>query len=179
MKPIKLFAAFILCVLVAVAILSFFMATSQKIQKSITINAPVANVFEQLVKLDHFNKWSVWNQEDSSVMHTITGIDGTVGAITIWNGDPEISGKGTMEITAIDINKKVAHTIHFISPGKNSATSVFLLKETENGIVVTWQFSLTTPRPWNIFNLFYSMEKERGKDFEDGLLLLKKITEKK
>ncbi len=156
------------------------MATSQRVEKSITINAPAAVIFEQLVKLENFNKWSVWNREDSSIQHTLTVTDGTVGATTSWKGHLEISGEGKMEITSIEKDKKVAHTINFIKPGKNKAESVLLLNETDRGITtVTWQFTMATPRPWNIFNLFYNMDKERGKDFDDGLTLLKKLIEKK
>ena len=179
MKYFKLFVAFVLSVIITVGILSFFMSTSQQVEKSVTINAPAAIVFEQLVKLENFNEWSVWNRQDSTVQHIISGIDGTVGAINTWTGHPEISGEGKMEITAIEKDKKVTHIINFIKPRKNIAKSAFVLKITEAGTVVTWQFKLATPRPWNIFNLFYSMDKKMGKDFEDGLLLLKRIIEKK
>ena len=162
MKYIKLFGAFLFFVIITVALLSFFMATSQKVEKSVTINAPAPVIFEQLVKLGNFNKWSVWNRQDSSVKHSITGTDGTVGAATSWAGDPEISGEGKIEITSVEINKKVTHIISFISPRKNKAESAFLLKETEAGTVVLWQFKFATPRPWNIFNLFYSMDKKMG-----------------
>lgn len=179
MKHLKLIGAFLLCVVITIVLLSFFMATSQKVEKSITINAPAAVIFEQVVKLESFNNWSVWNREDSSVQHTLTGVDGTVGAATSWKGHPEISGEGKMEITSIEKDKKVAHAINFIKPRKNKAISVLLLIETDRGITtVTWQFTMATPRPWNIFNLFYSMDKEMGKDFEDSLLLLKKLIEK-
>jgi hypothetical protein len=179
MKHLKLFGAFLLCVVITIVLLSFFMATSQKVERAITINAPAAVIFEQIVKLENFNKWSVWNREDSSIQHTMTGTDGTVGAATSWTGHPEISGEGKMEITSIEKDKKVTHTINFITPRKNKAESVLLLNETDRGVTaVTWQFTMATPRPWNIFNLFYSMDKTMGKGFEDGLLLLKTLIEK-
>lgn len=179
MKHLKLFGAFFLCVVITIVLFSFFMATSQKVERIITINASAAVIFEEVVKLENFNKWSVWNREDSLVQHTFTGVDGTVGAATSWKGHPEISGEGKMEITIIEKDKKVSHTINFIKPRKNKAVSVLLLNETDRSVTtVTWQFTMDTPRPWNIFNLFYSMDKEMGKDFEDGLLLLKKLIEK-
>ena len=107
MKHLKLFGAFLLCIVATIVLLSFFMATSQKVEKSITINAPAAVIFEQVVKLENFNKWSVWNREDSLVQHTMTGVDGTIGAATSWKGHPEISGEGKMEITVLEKNKKV------------------------------------------------------------------------
>jgi uncharacterized protein YndB with AHSA1/START domain len=180
MKYFKLFAAFLLSVIITIAILSFFMATSLKVEKSITINAPASAVFEQLVKLENFNAWSVWNRQDSAIKHVIIGTDGTVGAVSNWKGQPEISGEGKIEITSVEKDRKVTHTIHFLKPQKNKAESVFTLTETDRGVTkLTWQFMMATPRPWNIFNLFYSMDKERGKDFDDGLSSLKKIIEKK
>lgn len=180
MKYVKLFIAFIIAIIVTITLLSFFAATSQKIEKSITINAPASVIFEQMAKLENFNKWSVWNSEDSTIQHIVSGTDGTVGAVSNWKGHPEISGEGKMEIIAIEKDKKVAHSIHFLSPGKNKAESVLLLNQTNsNETKLTWKFSMATPRPWNIFNLFYSMDKERGKDFDDSLSLLKKLTEKK
>jgi hypothetical protein len=36
---------------------------------------------------------------------------------------------------------------------------------------------MATPRPWNIFNLLYSLDEEMGKDFDDGLSALKVLIE--
>jgi effector-binding domain-containing protein len=38
---------------------------------------------------------------------------------------------------------------------------------------------MKTPRPWNIANLFYSMDKDMGKGFDEGLALLKTNLEQK
>jgi len=66
----------------------------------------------------------------------------------------------------------------FTRPRKGKAHSSFSLVETErNNTKVTWTFNLDTPRPWNIFNLFYSLDKEMGKDFETGLATLKLLIE--
>ncbi len=179
MNYFKLFVAFLVALIITIALLSFFIATSQGVEKSITIKARASVIFEQLVKLENFNKWSVWNREDSSIQYTLTGTDRTVGAATSWKGHPEISGEGKMEITSIEKDRIITHTINFIKPRKNKAKSVLQLNETNPGeTTVTWKFSIATPRPWNIFNLFYSMDKQMGKDFEDGLLLLKTLIEK-
>ena len=176
MKYFKLILGFLVALIATLFIFSFFVATSQKVEKTITIKAPAAVIFQQLVKLENFNKWSAWNNEDSSVIHTLSGTDGTVGASTTWKGHPEISGEGKIEITAIETNRKVTQAINFISPNKNKASSEFKLNEINPGeTTVTWKFEMATPRPWNIFNLFYSMEKEKGKEFEKSLQTLNKV----
>jgi|CXWL01.1.fsa_nt_gi hypothetical protein len=178
MKYFKIFASFLFFIIIVTAALSFFLPTSQKVERSIVINTTAAGIYNQLIKLENFNKFSVWSQQDSSAIYTLTGTDGTVGATTSWKGSPEISGEGKIEITALDPNKKVVHKLHFTQPQKGNAESIFNLVETDTATTtVTWTFNMATPRPWNIFNLFYSLDKQMGKDFEDGLKAMKTMIE--
>ncbi len=179
MKFIKPFLLFLFFVLVAATLLSLIVPVTQKIEKSVTINAPVTLVYEQLARLENFSKWSVWSQQDSAAKYTLTGTDGTVGAICSWTGNPGISGEGRIEIVALDPGKRVAHSLHFSKPKERTARSTFILKESGGVTSITWDFEIDTPRPWNIFNLFYSMDKQMGKDFEWGLSALKNMTETK
>jgi hypothetical protein len=178
MKWGRLLLFFLLAVIAITAFLSFMLPTSQQVVRSIVINSPADNIYDQLIKLDNFNKFSVWSQQDSAAIYTLTGTDGKVGAFTSWKGSPEISGEGKIEIAALEPNKKVVHQLQFTRPQKGTAESVFLFNETsKTTTTVTWTFNMATPRPWNIFNLFYSMDKERGKDFEDGLKAMKTMIE--
>ena len=178
MKPGRLLLFFLLAVIVTTAAMSFMLPTSQKIERSIVINTSAATIYNELIKLETFNKFSVWSQQDSSAVYTLNGTEGTVGASTSWKGSPEISGEGKIEIKALEPNRKVVHQLSFTQPQKGTAESVFLLNETNKATTtVTWTFNMATPRPWNIFNLFYSQDKEMGKDFEDGLTAMKKMIE--
>ena len=178
MKFLKPFIFFLLAVLAVTAVLSMLMPTKQKIERSITINAPASVIYQQLVKLENFNKYSVWSQRDSAVKYTLAGTDGSVGATTSWAGDPEISGEGKIEIISLEENKTIKHKLNFSQPKKGTAESTFTLKESKGTTSVTWNFDLATPRPWNIFNLFYSLDKNMGKDFEESLATLKTVIEK-
>lgn len=178
MKWGRLLLFFLLAVIAITAFLSFMQPTSQQVERLIVINTPAKNIYDQLVKLDNFNKFSVWSQQDSTAVYTLSGTDGTVGAYTSWKGSPEISGEGKIEITALEPNKKVVHKLQFTQPKKGNAESVFLLNETSKTTTsVTWTFNMATPRPWNIFNLFFSLDKQMGKDFEDGLKAMKTMIE--
>lgn len=178
MKLGRLLLFFLLAVIAITAFLSFMQPTSQQVERSIVINTPAKKIYEQLIKLENFNKFSVWSQQDSAATYTFTGTDGTVGAATSWKGSPEISGEGKIEIVALEPNRKVVHQLQFTQPKKGNAASVFLLTETSKlTTTVTWTFNMATPRPWNVFNLFYSLDKEMGKDFEDGLKAMKTMIE--
>ena len=178
MKFTRLLLFFVVAIIAVTAILSFFLPTSQKIERSIIINTPASNIYNQLIKLENFNKFSVWSKQDSTAVYTLKGTDGTIGATTSWKGHPQISGEGQIEIITLEQNRKVTHKLHFIKPKKGNAESIFTLLETNNATTkVTWTFTMATPRPWNIFNLTHSLDKQMGKDFEDGLTAMKTMIE--
>lgn len=177
MATLKKILVFLFFMILSGALLSFFLPVEQKIEKSVTINAPVAEVYKNISSLNKFNSWSVWSQGDSSLRNTYSEKDGMTGAKATWTGDPAISGKGEMEIISLKENKEAVFAIRFMEPKKIDARSTITLEEKNGQTVVTWRFTVPTPRPWNISNLFYKMEKQMGGDFEQGLTNLKKLTE--
>jgi len=177
MNVLKQLGILLVFIVVVTAVLSLVLPTHQKIERTVTIAAPAADVYENLAMLEHFNKITVWNQRDSLARHTLEGTDGTVGATYSWDGDPTISGRGKMKINSLEPGKMIEHTIDFSYPKKGHANSTLTLNETNGSTTVTWAFRKATPRPWNIFNLFYSLDKEMGSDFEEGLAKLKKTFE--
>jgi hypothetical protein len=173
MNFFRSFILFLLFAIAAAAITSLVLPARQHVERTTTINAQASVIYQQLIKLENINKWLVWNQQDSAIKIIITGTDGTVGATSSWTGSPELSGEGKMTLVSLESNRKVNHHLSFIKPRKGSAESVFSLQEANGQTKVTWAFDMATPRPWNIFNLFYSMDKKMGKDFETGLAALK------
>ena len=109
MKYFKIFVSFLFFILLVTVGVSFMLPTIQKVERSIVINATAANIYSQLIKLENFNRFSVWSQQDSAAVYTLTGTDGTIGASTSWKGSPEISGDGKIEITALEPNRKKNH----------------------------------------------------------------------
>ncbi len=176
----RLFVYFILSLLIVIAAMCFLMPTKQQIKRSITINTAPNKIYAALSKLENFNRISVWGQQDSLLQYSFAGTDGTVGATTTWKGNPEISGEGKIEITELVSVTKIMHAINFTKPKKGNATSTFTLYQPDKDKTeVTWLFEVATPRPWNIFNLFFSLDKQMGADFEKGLAALKLIIELK
>lgn len=180
MKILRQLLFFLIALVVAAAILSFMLPTHQKINRSLTINAPAQVIYDELKLLRNFNQVSVWGRQDSSLRYTFSGEDGQPGATSSWKGDPEVSGEGKITILSLVPPNNITHTIEFSAPRKGKAESAFsLVEKDKNNTTVTWYFKLATPRPWNIFNLFFSLDKQMGKDFDDGLAFLKRYIETK
>jgi hypothetical protein len=178
MKLLRLTGILLLVVAGITLALSLILPARQTIDRTISIKAPASVVYKYISRLEHFNNWAVWGRNDSTVTYERSGEDGAVGAVSSWSGDPVLSGTGKIELTALEENKQVTQKIHFLSPRDGMANSVLSLEENKGVTTVRWHFEMLTPRPWNVFNLFYKMEKEMGKDFEEGLLNLKTEVEK-
>ncbi|HSU28239.1 MAG TPA: SRPBCC family protein [Chitinophagaceae bacterium] len=178
MKYLRLTGILLLVILALVTVLALIMPQRQRVKKTILLKAPASRVYEYLASLENFSKWSVWDRRDSTSKHVLTGQDGTVGVVSSWKGDPEISGEGNISITSLLPNKKIAYSIHFSTPKKGNAESEFFLEEMGAETKLTWEFDLATPRPGNIFNIFSNLDKKMGKDFEEGLMNLRTEIEK-
>jgi len=178
MKYLRLFIFFIVSLIVVVIVFSWLVPVKQSLDKTISIQAPAAVVFEQVARLENFNQWSAWNQHDSTVKLEYTGTDGSAGASSHWTGDPKISGEGSITIDSLEPGKMVSQRIHFIKPKEGHANSSFTLNEVNGQTTVSWHFESETPRPWNIFNFFSDIEKNLGPEFEKGLAALKERIEK-
>lgn len=177
MKLIKALLFFCVFAVIATAALSYLAPLDQKIVRSIVINAPANKVYEQMLLLQNFNKWSVWGQADSAIKYENSGTDGITGSTTTWNGNPLLSGKGTITLTGLQKDRQITHHIKFLEPRQMEANSNFDLNEKKAQTTVTWTFLVPGKRPFNIINLFYNLEKEKGADFEQGLQTLKSLLE--
>lgn len=146
-----------------------------KIEKSITINKPVAEVFAYLKPIKNAENWEPWAKMDPAMTKELKGTDGTVGATSSWSGNSEV-GVGEMEIKSIVENEKIDFELRFTKPMQATNQAYFATKavsatETE----VTWGMTGRTPFPYNLICLM--MHGKVEKNFEKGLSDLKAILE--
>jgi hypothetical protein len=176
MKKILLIVLGILAFVFIVALLS---PKDCAVERSIVINKPKADVFYYLVPLKNQDNWSTWAKKDPSMKKEFKGTDGTVGAMSMWDGNKDV-GKGEQEITGIKDGERIDYELRFERPYK-SKSPTYLITEAVNDSTtkVKWGFSASMPVPMNIMLLFMNMDKAVGKDFEQGLVNLKGILKKK
>lgn len=146
-----------------------------KIEKSITINKPVNEVFAYLKVLRNQEKWSPWEKMDPAMKKEIKGNDGSIGVIYSWAGNKEV-GVGEMEIMAINENQKIDLELRFQEPMKAVNQAAFTTERvspTETKVV--WTMTGKTEFPRNLICLI--MHGKVEKDFEQGLADLKTVLE--
>ncbi len=177
MKLLKISGTVLLVLVVLVVVLGLVSPRSYEVERSVIINAPKHVVFEHVKYWKNWQDWSPWAAQDSSMQVTVEGIDGEAGSKYVWNGDPDLTGKGEMTNTGVTENQEMTFDLHFMEPWESHSQGFVRLSDANGGTQVTWGFYGDYPFPLNIMLLFANMDKMIGPDFEHGLELLKRNVE--
>jgi hypothetical protein len=170
-KLLLILASLIVVALAAAAILP----KDFKIEQSIIVNKPKAEVFAYLKLMQNGQKWEPWAKMDPELNTETKGNDGEIGAIVTWSGNREV-GVGEQEIVAITENERIDFELRFQKPMQTTNKAYLITEDAEeNQTKVTWGMTGRTPFPFNLIcNL---MHGKVNKDFADGLSNLKAVLE--
>ncbi len=158
-------------------IIALFAGKDYALEREITINRSKDQVFEYIRHLENQTNYSKWGELDPDAIYTYTGVDGTVGFVSAWEGNKDV-GRGEQEITRIIEGERVETQIRFFEPFK-AVSEAYMTTESigENQTRLNWGFSGRMPWPMNLFLLVMSMEDNLGADYEYGLEKIKNILE--
>jgi hypothetical protein len=171
----------ILYILAGIVVLIFILAMiapkGYDVNRKITVQKSVPEVFEYLKYLKNQDNWSPWGKKDPNMKKEFVGSDGEVGATSKWEGNKDV-GSGEQEIKRIVENEVIESELRFLKPWKSQSDAYLRVKEAGAGETeITWGFSGKNKFPMSIMMLFMNMDKAVGKDFEEGLASLKDILE--
>ena len=175
MKVLKILLYILLALVALFLILGLFAPKVATVERSVTIDAPRAQVWDAVNSLKDMDKWSPWTAQDPNVKLNFEGEDGAVGSKNTW--ESEIIGSGSQTITKVVPNERVDTKLEFTAPRSGLADGYVSLADDGNGTKATWGFSTESPYPWNAMNYFVNMDKMVGGEFEKGLKELKSIVE--
>lgn len=130
-----------LCLIVAI-----FIPKDYTVSVSTTINKPQKEVYEYVKLIKNQEYYSVWVMEDTNIVMTYTGTDGTVGFTAHWNS--EKMGEGEQQITKVD-GERVDVDLRFKGHGDAKAATI-VKALSENQTQVTNEFYGHTDYPFNI-----------------------------
>ncbi|MFM0035475.1 SRPBCC family protein [Paraburkholderia strydomiana] len=167
-----------LVVLVAVALLLAYAATrpdSFRIERSVRIQAPPERIYALIDDLHRFNLWNPFLRKDPTAQGTYSGRPDGKGARYAWQG--EKLGEGQMEIVDTTAASSVTMKLDIITPFEAHNVAEFALKPQGDATEVTWAMHGPAPYLSKLAQVFVSMDRMVGKDFEDGLSHLKTLAE--
>ena len=165
-------------ILIVLALIFFvggmLLPASYSVSRSLLINAPPEKVYYNVADFNNFLKWNPWTKMEPSAQVTISGKPATPGHLWKWKGKE--TGEGQMEIKEVQPNKKIVYLLTFTSPYESTANNTFDFESSGNSTTVRWTMSgrgSSTLEKW----MYLSMDSMLGKDFDEGLSGLKKLSE--
>ncbi len=147
------------------------------VERSATIDAPPARVYDQIADFHKWTDWSPWEDVDPELKRTYSGAESGTGAVYAWSGNRK-AGQGRMQIADATQPSRVKIDLVFEKPWKARNGTVFTIQPEGSGSRVTWSMTGKKTLMTKAMGLIKSMDKLLGPDFEKGLARLKATAEK-
>jgi hypothetical protein len=165
---------FILGLIVALILIAILSPSSYVVEKNITINRPVSEVYGKVADLNNFRKWNPWQQTEPGAASEITGSPDTIGHKYSWEGKK--IGIGSFTLANRVTNQSIHFQLEFLKPWKSKADDSWTFSENAGATLVNWRNSGELPFP--VARLMGPIiKKQLNHQFEAGLLNLKKLCE--
>jgi effector-binding domain-containing protein len=155
-------------------IISLFLPSKLKVQRSLYIKASPSVVFEQINNFRNWPKWSYWDNIDPDMKSTYEGPESGVGAKHLWTSKHKQVGNGNITIVESKPDSVVITDLEFEGMGKSHGG--WMIKDSAEGSNVTTFMEMDMGLLGRIFPGLF-MDKLLGVDFEKTLLGLKTLSE--
>jgi uncharacterized protein YndB with AHSA1/START domain len=139
-----------------------------RVERSATLAASPAALFEHVNDHRKFNVWSPWAKLDPNVKNTYSGPTSGFGAICNWQGNREV-GAGSATIIESKPGELVRLRMDWKEPMEGTSTVDFTFKPQGEKTLVTWSMYGKNNFVGKIFSLFMDCDKLVGPQFEQGL----------
>ena len=175
-----MFKRILLVVVVLIGALLAYAATrpdSFRVERATVIKAPPAKVFALIDDFHQWAGWSPWEKRDPAMKRTHSGAASGKGAVYAWEGNGDV-GAGRMEILETTAPSRVLIRLDFLKPFAATNTAEYTIVPEGDGTRVTWAMYGPAPFVSKLMQVFVSMDKMIGTDFEQGLANLKALAER-
>ena len=149
-----------------------------KVERSASIAAPPATVFEQVNDFHAWAAWNPWGKLDPNMKQSYEGPASGVGAVYHWAGNNQV-GEGRMTILESRPNELVKIQLDFYKPFAGTSIAEFSFKPEGERTLVTWSMSGKNNFIAKAMGLVMNMDQMIGGQFEKGLAEIKTLSEKK
>lgn len=169
-----IFAVLLLPILLI--LVSFFLPSTYRVERSLAINATPEVLFPYLNELRRWPEWTAWNtNREPSLVYIQAGPASGEGAVLSWTAR---SGAGSIRLVESEQNSGIVYELNF-NEGRFISTGRVDLIPVTNGTRVVWSnYGSFGRNPVGRY-LGLLMDKWMGSDFETGLQNLKAKTQRK
>ena len=172
MKLLRNFVLAVLLLPIVLVMVSLFLPSKYRVERSIVITAPAESIYPWLANLRKWPEWTMWNTHfDPTLLFTYAGPEEGTGAEMTWTG--KAVGNGSLKLLAADVKTGVTYDLDFDN-GKFHCGGAISMAAAEGGTRVIFsnqgEFGMNPVRRY--FGLF--VDKKMGGMFQQNLETLKK-----
>ena len=138
MKALKV----LIIILASFCGIAFLLPRDFAVTRTIEINSPISDVYEQANTLSNWANWSAWHKMDPNANYTYSTPDKGVGAYYSFDGDPELIGSGSLTIMESIKNESIQTEIIFLKEGEENGrgNGEWTFTEKDGLTYVSWSF---------------------------------------
>ena len=175
MKILKISLGLIVGLVLLLLLGSLLLPSQWRVERSLHIKAPPAEVFPYVNNLTRWPEWTAWHQAEPQPVTRYSGPEAGVGAMSEWQ---DASGQGEMTITVSVPDWGMTYNLSF-EHGEFTAHGEILLAPIADGTHVTWR--MRGEVGMNPVAKYFAllMDYRVGADFEQSLVNLKRKLETK
>lgn len=177
LKAIAIIAIVLAVGIVAVLVFALTKPDTFRVERSLAVKAPADAIYPLVADFRRWTGWSPYEGRDPAMKRTFDGTAVGKGATYVWDGNNDV-GAGHMEILEANTPSKLRIKLDFERPFEGHNTAEFTFVPQGDVTLVTWAMYGPAPFMSKIMQVFINMDSMIGKDFEAGLVSLKKLTEK-
>ena len=163
----------LLAAVVLLAVVSFFLPSTVKVERSTVVKASAETVFNQVNTFKAWEGWSPWKEQDPQMTNEYSGSESGAGAVSSWKS-PKM-GDGTQTIVASTPYSTITTELDFNRGNKPTCNWKF--EETPEGTKVSWDFNVDLGMNPIARYMGLMMNNAIGTSYEKGLDNLKKVCE--
>lgn len=178
MKFLKGLLVVVVILVIAIVIMGVSADSEYRVERTVKIDACYGDIYTKIADFHSWNEWSPWAKNDPGCEYSYEGEMAAIGMKSIWNGDPDVTGSGSMTCTEIS-EAGIVFDLDFITPHESSSTGSMTMEKVDDGIIVTWtSYGEFNGLMEKIFmGVFMDMDEMMGPMFEQGLGDLKILAE--
>lgn len=146
-----------------------------ELERSITINKPVADVYQHVGNFNFWRDWSPWIIQEPECPTSISGEPLELEHEQEWNGDR--IGKGRIKLIDKAEEQSLSYDLLFLSPWKSQSYTQFHFASVNEGQGTEVRWTMQGTLPFFLFFMKKMMGAFVGGDYERGLKMLKELIE--
>ncbi|MBR0718092.1 SRPBCC family protein [Bradyrhizobium liaoningense] len=177
LKAITIIAIVLAVGIVVVLALAATKPDSFRVERSLAVKAPADVIYPMIANFHFWTGWSPYEGRDPAMKRSFGGAEQGKGATYAWDGNNNV-GAGRMEILEASTPSKIRIKLDFERPFEGHNTAEFTMVPQGDATLVTWAMYGPAPFMSKLMQVFMNFDNMIGKDFEAGLVSLKKLTEK-